>query len=227
MRDVFIPTKNFQDFQRLCDDLLSTSVGVELGAVTGHAGRGKTTAAERLVSQDSRTIYVRYEEWMVSHAGLLREVCFRLAGTRPSRTDRCVRLIREELARGRKIILFDEADRLSLRQLNALRDLHDTCHVPIVLIGESPLLSSLERESRLSSRTRARLEFGALVQADLIAYYKLACGLELNRDLAPKLLQHSKGDFRRAVQDALAIERALKASGTSEITGGVVDAIIG
>lgn len=228
MKESFVETQPYRQMKSLIEDLMRSAVGVEMAAVVGRAGRGKTTSAQRIVAQDSRTVYLRFEEWMSSPVGLIREVAFRLAGLRPHATQACVRLIKEELGRDRRIILVDEADRLNLRHLNALRDIHDVCSCPVVLIGEEPLKANLGRESRLISRTRTTVEFGPAGQADLVVYYKQALGLDVPRDLAPVLLKHSGGDFRRIVNDALALERLLKSNGSGPnppITEALVNAV--
>ena len=56
MKDVFIATQNFQKMQALCDELLGPALGVEMAAVTGRAGRGKTTAAERIYAANENTV---------------------------------------------------------------------------------------------------------------------------------------------------------------------------
>ena len=224
--DCFVPTVNFQRFEALCNELLNSSVGIEMAAVTGPAGRGKTTSAERVVVQNPATIYVLYEQEMgASIPALYRAIAFRLTGQRLHTTSACSQAIKEELAYSRRLIMVDEAESMGARQLNALRNLHDTCRVPVLLIGEKSLKAKLARENRLLSRTRSLLEFAPVSQMDLVVFYKSALGLTLPAELAVKLLRHSGGDFRPAIKDALAVERLLKANSLSEITAKVVDEV--
>jgi len=223
--DVFIPTRNYQRLEELVIDLLASSVGVEMAAVIGRAGRGKTTATERIIAQNQHTVYVSVEEtWSVPK--MIRELAFRLAGTRPGNTEKSVDLIKIELGEKRRAIMVDEADRLTLRHLNALRDFHDHCQAPVVLIGEEPLRAKLNRERRLISRTRVELEFGGVSQADLIVFYREALDLALSKQHAPALLKHSWGDFRRVIKDALALEKIMKTSGLGEISDQIVKEVI-
>ena len=148
--DVFVETVPYRQMRSTIEDLMSSSVGVEMAAVHGVAGRGKTTSAQRIVAQDYRTVYLRYEQWMAaSHVGLIREIAFRLSGLRYTQSIKCIETIKDELGRERRVILVDEADRLSMKQLNCLRDIHDISICPILLIGEDPLIALLNRESRL------------------------------------------------------------------------------
>jgi len=212
MRDVFVMTNNFKRFLELAKELEAPAgQGLAMAAVVGRAGRGKTTAAQRLASVNS-AVYCRFCDWWTP-TGLLREVAFLLGGIRPRATQRCFEVIHEELARERRLIMVDEADRLSLRHLNTLRDLHDVCGVPVMLIGEEPLLSRLAQERRLKSRVRTVLKFEPVAPADVAIFYREALSLTLSGPQAQELAKHAEGDFRLVVKDALSVERIMRASG--------------
>jgi len=221
MKDVFIPTANYQRFQSLCDELLTSAAGIEMAAVLGRAGRGKTTAAERTVTMNPKTVYVRFEE-RLSYVGLIREIAFAVAGARPRATQDCFDMIQEELARLRRIIIVDEADRMTLKHLNTLRDFHDVCTVPVIMIGEEPLRAKLSRERRLVSRVREMLGFEPVSQADVSVFYRKALELAIKPEHASELYRHSQGDFRNVIKDALKAERIMRASGLKEMTDAVV-----
>lgn len=225
MQNVFIPTQNFQKFDRLCEELLSSSVGIEMAAVIGRAGRGKSTSAERVVTMNPNVIYVLYKEGD-SHLDLLREIAFVLTGgTRPRYRQRCFEIIQGDLAQRRRIIIVDDADRMNTRCLNGLRNIHDICHVPILLVGEEALAGNLSRERRLISRTRDVLHFEPVRQPDIVVFYRKALGLDLAPELAVKLLRHSDGDFRAVLKDAIKAERVMAASGIKKITEQVVNEV--
>jgi len=167
MKDVFIPTQNFQRFQELCGELLGSSMGIELAAVLGRAGRGKTTAAERMVTMNPQTVYVRF-------------------------------------------------------QRRFIRDFHDVCKIPVIMIGEESLRAKLERERRLVDRVREELAFEPVVQGDVVVFYRKALELGLKSEHAARLLDHAKGNFRKVKKDAAIVERVMKVSGIKEITESVV-----
>lgn len=225
MKTVFIPTQNYQRLEGLCQDLLEQSVGIEMATVLGRAGRGKTTAAERIVALNPDVIYVRFEE-RLSYVGLIREIAFQVAGIRPNRTQACFEMIDEEFKRHRRLIMVDEADRMSLKHLNTMRDFHDVCRVPVVLIGEDALKARLTRERRLVSRIRTQLTFEAVEQSDVVIFYRKAMELPLNKEWAAALLKHAQGDFRLVLKDALSIERYMAASEMKEITQELVDQVL-
>jgi DNA transposition AAA+ family ATPase len=224
MKDIFIPTQNYQKMQALVNELMGPALGVEMAAITARAGRGKTTAAERIYATNTRTVYVLYhEDW--SYTELLREVAFRLCGTRPRFRQVCFEMIQSEMASTRRLIMVDEADRMNLKCLNVLRNIHDVCKVPVLLIGEDDLKNKLGKERRLISRLRNTLSFEPVSQADVVVFYKNALGMPITPDMAGKLMKHSQGDFRNVLTDAVAIERTMKASSIEAVTDRIVGEI--
>lgn len=224
MEQCFIPTQNFRRTQELISDLLRAPYGVELAAITGRAGRGKTTAAQRIFSENSGVVYVLYQEgWSINDT--LREIAFGLSGMRPFRRQKSMELIQSELGRDRRAVLVDEADRAPIRVLNALRNVHDICAAPIVLIGEDDLTRKLSQERRLASRIRRHIAYEAQSQTDVVMFYKLAMGLKLSTESAARLLNHSKGDFRVILTDALAVERLMVVNSLPEITNEIIQEV--
>ena len=224
MKEAFVPTQNYQRMDALCSELLGPVLGVEIAAVTGRAGRGKTTAAERIYAINPNTVYVLYQEgWHFLE--LLREVAFRLCGTRPRFRQACFEMIQTELATRRRIIMVDEADRMNLKCLNVLRNLHDICKAPVLLIGEEVLTNHLGAERRLISRVRDMVSFGPVTQADVSVFFVQAMGQRPSPESVAKLLKHSRGDFRRVLTAAVEAERIMKASGLSTITDAAINAI--
>lgn len=225
MQDVFIPTQNFQRTQALCEELLGSALGVEMAAVTGRAGLGKTTAAERIYATNKNTVYVLYQEgW--NYLELLREITFALCGTRPRYRQTCFDMVVNEMAVRRRIIMVDEADRMNLKCLNGIRNIHDKLRVPIMLIGEDVLSNHLSRERRLIDRLRASVAFQAVSQADVVVFYAQSLGQKLTPEHTARLLKHAGGSFRRVLTDAVKAERIMKSSGLSVITDAVIETVL-
>jgi len=222
----FIHTMGYQECQTLKDEALGQAYGLEMAAVIGPAGRGKTTAWERLVTMDARLVYVRYREGLTP-TGLIRSVAFAVGGVKPRSYDACFSLLMDELASARRLIVIDEMDRGSLRHINAMRDLHDICQIPVVLVGEEGLRAKINQERRIASRVRQTVNFPAVGQGDVVAFYDTALGQELPPKLAATLTRRARGDFRSVVKDALQIERRMKASGLKEITERLIKDITG
>lgn len=227
MKDVFISTVNYQKLKEICEALLETSFGLEMAKVVGRAGLGKTTSAERIVTQMPNVAYVCYDDLM-SHVGLIREIAFVLGGLRPSRTDQCREIIMDELARQRRVILVDEADKMSSKHFNTLRTvLHDKCRVPIVLIGEESLTEKVSRERRLISRISKKLTFEPLSQPDVLVFFRTAMDTDLSPKQAAKIAKASGGDFRMLINKGLEMEQIRDASGLKAITEEIIDEVCG
>jgi DNA transposition AAA+ family ATPase len=214
----FIETANTQKFFEICNELSDTSsmIGPSLAMVTGPAGRGKTEAARRFATQ-TEAIYLPAAIDPRSPTMMLREISFELAGVRPTRGDSCVNVIGDEMRKQRRLIMIDEADRESMQNLEMLRAMNERFACPILLIGEDGLKNRIASRRRLESRIRRRLEFGTLTQQD-IAFFFMRSLVKADPDVTALIMQKAKGDWRPVMTAAIGIERAMKASGTSEIT---------
>ncbi|RLC25053.1 MAG: hypothetical protein DRH56_06060 [Deltaproteobacteria bacterium] len=224
MRDVFISTQNYQRFEDVFNDLAANRYGVDMAAVIGRAGRGKTTAGERLATQFPDAIYVRPLDFG-SPVAVLREVAFVLGGVRPRNTTACYDVLKAELTPNHSAIIVDEADRLGLKHLNVLRDISDHFTIPVILVGEEPLAGKLRQERRLHSRLRDTVAFGPITPSDVLYFYRKSLSQAITPDQSRKLARHAEGDFRLVIKDALRAERILAASGLREINDQVVEEV--
>lgn len=226
MRNEFIRTENATRFDELCQELESREslIGPSLGMVVGPAGRGKSEAAKRVCVQ-TEAVYIP-PMLIRTPLMLLKEVCFELAAIRPGRTDGCLAMIKSEMRKYRRLIIIDEADLLEMRNLEMLRNLNETTSAPILLIGEEDLVPKIESKRRLSSRIRRRMHFSAVTQADVALFYKRCLGLTLSPEQVQLLHKDCQGDWRPVLAVALAIERAMKASGLTELTTELADNVV-
>jgi DNA transposition AAA+ family ATPase len=219
MKPEFINTANTTKFFEICSELSDPSamIGPSLAMVTGPAGRGKTEAARRFATQ-TEAIYLPPLNTRTPTM-VLREIAFELAGMRPIRSDACLQIIGDEMHKERRLIIIDEADLLAMQILEMLRNVNERYACPILLIGEDDLKGRIASRRRLVSRIRRRLEFGPVTQQDVAFFFKQS----LLDDYPPNAItalihQHAKGDWRPVITAAIGIERAMKATGTSEIT---------
>jgi len=219
MKPEFINTANTTKFFEICSELSdpSSMIGPSLAMVTGPAGRGKTEAARRFATQ-TEAIYLPPLNTRTPTM-VLREIAFELAGMRPVRSDACLQIIGDEMSKQRRLIMIDEADLLAMQILEMLRNVNERYACPILLIGEDDLKGRIASRRRLQSRIRRRLEFGPVTQQDVAFFFKQS----LLDDYPPQpvstlIYQHAKGDWRPVITAAIGIERAMKATGTQEIT---------
>jgi hypothetical protein len=168
------------------DEQLGPNSAPGITTAIGRSGRGKTTTWGKIATVDDRVAYVSYAGWL-SHTGIIREICFSVAGARPRSAQACFELLERSLAEKQRMILVDESDRMSLKHLNVLRDLHDRCAVPIVLIGEELLRSKLAQERRLVSRICHEVIFEEVGRSDVALFYLRSLDLELSPRMASDL----------------------------------------
>jgi hypothetical protein len=192
--------------------------------VTGPAGRGKSEAAKHYATQTD-AIYIPPLN-VRSPAMVLREIAFELAKIRPNRSEACLGIIGEEMAKNRRLIIIDEADLLSMQILEMLRNLNERYACPIAMIGEDELKGRIASRRRLASRIRRKMEFGPVTQEDIAFFFHRAMELKLSKDVTVPIQRHSNGDWRPVLTLAVAIERAMTASGINEITPELVNDVI-
>lgn len=226
MKPGFIITANTRKFAEICDDLSDASslIGPSLAMVTGPAGRGKTEAAKHYAVH-STSIYIPPMNTRTP-AMLLREIAFELAGVRPARSEQCLNVIGDEMKKERRLVMIDEADLLEMRILEMLRNVNERYACPILLIGEDDLKGRIASRRRLQSRIRRRLEFGPVGQQDVAYFFKQSLGAVVSPDVTALIAQHGRGDWRPVLTAALALERAMQASGQREITPEMVKDVL-
>lgn len=156
---------------------------------------------------------------------VLREIAFELAKVRPTRSDTCLAVIGDEMAKDRRLIIIDEADLLAMNILEMLRNLNERFSCPILLIGEDELKGKIASRRRLASRIRRKMEFAPVTQQDIAFFFKQSLGARLPQDASLLIQQHGRGDWRPVLTAAIAIERAMKAS-DAEITEELVKNVL-
>lgn len=225
MRPEFIETANAKKFYEICNELAdpASMVGPSLAMVTGQAGRGKTEAA-RQYAVNTDAVYIPPLN-IRSPAMLLREIAFELASVRPGRSEACLEIIGSEMSKHRRLIIIDEADLLAMINLEMLRNVNERYACPILLIGEETLKGKIASRRRLASRVRRRMEFTPITQQDISFFFKQTIA-KISAEVAGEIHKFSKGDWRPVLTVAVGIERAMKASGLTEIIPGMVADVI-
>jgi DNA transposition AAA+ family ATPase len=127
-------------------------------------------------------------------------------------------VIGDEMRKERRLIIVDEADLLAMQVLEMLRNVNERYACPILLIGEDELKGRIASRRRLVSRIRRRLEFGPVTQQDVAFFIKQALGVIAAPAVTALINQHGRGDWRPVLTAVIGIERAMKATGTGEIS---------
>lgn len=119
-----------------------------MGLIIGASGIGKTHCALALHDKYVGSIYIRVQDGFHTARGITLALNDAVGYTEwvPGGT-RLGRAIAALSGSGRFIII-DEAHKLQDRALEVLRDLHDTCGVPILLLATQELLDRLEQNAK-------------------------------------------------------------------------------
>lgn len=218
MKNEFLETVNVNKFNAICQELEDTAslIGPSLAMVTGPAGRGKTEAAKHRAIHSS-AIYIPPMNNRTPTM-VLREIAFELCKLRPTRSETCLAVIGEEMAKERRIIFIDEADLLPMPILEMLRNVNERYACPVMLIGEDELKGRVESRRRISSRIRRRMEFTPVAQQDVSFFFKRCLDLKLSPEVTAMIHKHSKGDWRPVLTLAIGIERSMRASSLDEVS---------
>ncbi len=222
----FVRTNNVMALDSLAEDLLNprSTLNASIGVCTGKAGYGKTTTIKHFCASNDRASYILYMDGY-SITGLMRDALRNMTGeTRRSFID-IKDAIKDAAAVYRKLLVVDEADRMPIRLLEALRGLNEYCGLPILLIGEPALLTKVHAEPRIESRMRKpRVEFAPLSCVDIALYWKAAIGLDLTGklEIQQMLLKSCRGDFRIMVNDAQHVVQFMNTNNLTEVDEKVV-----
>jgi DNA transposition AAA+ family ATPase len=218
MKNVFIETSRvtaFWEAVRFVSDIKKGQPGLMLA--WGYAGRGKTECATTYATRNENAVYLRvFEGW--TPLVMLSSICEKLNGMRPGRMDLAKRVIIEELDNSNKILLIDEADRLTVKLIEHLRDIHDESGRPIILIGEPSIYAQIKARTRIFRRITKAVEFGPLTDEDVIMFGGKNCGLKILPEAARILVTKSKGSFGFLVIYMSILEGISKANSITEIS---------
>jgi DNA transposition AAA+ family ATPase len=233
-KSVYVQTANTRNLVLMMDDLAMDVGEGRFACVYGGAGLGKSEAVKWYHANHADTIYIESSRsWKTSSLAFLSDLCRELGIERPKRNrDWCFRRIIEALYENPDTVIFlDEADRLGTDGLEYARDITRITFCPIVLIGEMRLLSIMQQNERIWTRTFEPVQFAPMKESDVIIYAQEAAGAQLSIEVAGILHQTrtkntANGNFRlvkRALLYAIAYANAAK---SQEITKPIAEAAI-
>jgi hypothetical protein len=122
-----------------------------------------------------------------------------------------------ELKRRKSPIFIDEMDMMPQWGIELARDLTKFAQAHVVLVGEEELLTMMQRNRRVWSRTFQFMEFVPMDATDIMIYAKEATGLLLSPDVAAVFLEESDGDFRLVKRDIIKLVQYANAAGTDRV----------
>ena len=204
----------------VCETIQKTN---DIGLIFGPAGAGKTVAIAMYVESNSSAIDVTLTRWRCNSHGL-EKLIFEAMETRAFTKSGLTRAewIISRLNNSDRILILDNAHRLTKSGLEWVFDFQDATGVPIALVGNPEVLDKIrdndQQFSRIGIVREVTLDDAATVATKIIK--QLAPGAEgVIRDLAttiageqghlrslkkhllliPELLEACDGDIRKAV----------------------------
>ena len=167
-----------------------------IGLLTGKGGRGKTTAAEMYRASVSNVIYVRTSRFM-TRKHLMQAIAKQVGVDEKSAYDMLVKVC-EKLRRRKSLVIFDEAENISLDLLDTVRQINDWANAGLLFIGQEAFYDTLARarpsHEYLVDRFKLRMRVKDLGLADV----KMLAETELllQNSLEKALLRACNGSAR-------------------------------
>lgn len=217
----FIQTTHYRRFRELCDNSTSAKL---FNLCHGKPGTGKTAAAVHY----SKWHLI---EPLLEKPPAMRRVTPELLGCHtalytpdvrvtPTRLQSGMALLRNQFEdvidqatcwysakkdaqpqKRLKLLIIDEADRLTIPCLELLRDIYDRGQISIILVGMVGIDKRLMRRGQLHSRINFAYETGPLSTAEMrlfitIKWAELRLPLEADDVVSSMIMQISKGNLR-------------------------------
>lgn len=185
----------------------------------GKAGFGKSFSAA-YCSINYGAVYVECKKLWTGRA-VLSHILFEMTGSKPrGYSSDMLDQACEWLVTNNHPLIIDQADYLvENRSIEVIRDIHDGAgNVPVVLIGETGLQSSISRWERLHSRVSWWIPARPAGMNDcrcLAGFY--GQGITIADDLLEEIVWISEGSVRRASVNIELIKGVCKAAGVQEI----------
>ncbi len=138
---------------RICLDVFNSAfLKLEMHAVEGRAGSGKTFALNYYEPQNSATVRIIASNVMTSK-DLLRTIFAAVGGEAYHTVNEFTFLnrLKERLRLQARLIIIDEADKLKPKMLQLLREIYDDLqsNCGIVLLGEPGLLENFHKKDKV------------------------------------------------------------------------------
>jgi DNA transposition AAA+ family ATPase len=189
---------------------------VDVGIIVGEAGQGKSRALELYVADNPTAVLCSVRSWTCDRSAIEAALFEAIGRTGyDNRTRRSVYIV-NKLHGSDRVIILDDAHKLTRPALQWVFDLHDETHCPIALLGTFDLEDKVKDDAQRFSRVGLRFELKPENPRDLIQHLikQLCPGIdgELSElcDLCDQVARHH-GHFR-SVHKQLKVTTELKLS---------------
>ena|SRR5487761_346497 len=216
--ETIAPLKNVALFSELVERVMKRPRGLPgMGSFTGPSGFGKSVSAVYAANKH-RAYHVQVKSvWSRKKlcGAVLHEMGIEPGATLPDMVD----AIGQQLSLSTRPLIVDEADfLLSKGMIEVVRDIYESSHGTIILIGEEQLPQKLRRFERVHGRMLDWVQAQPCSLADAKHLARLYCnGLEIDDALLEELHRAALGSVRRLCVNLARLREAADASGARKI----------
>lgn len=212
------PLRNVASLVSLIERVNSRQPGLPgLATFYGYSGYGKTTAAVYAANKFNAILVQVKSCWTGKKLcqSILQELAIEPRGTIADMVDQ----IAQELTFTNRTLLIDEADYLVARKMiEIVRDIYESSHTTVILIGEEGLPQKLQRWERVHGRMIAWLPAQPACLADVEHLARIYCpDIKLDAAFKEHLLAASHHSIRRVCVNLGAVKELAMTKGISEI----------
>lgn len=227
MKDKIVLTEIITRFLIMMKAITSKSARSDLiGLAFGRFGSGKSTSIEYYHAHYP-CFYVRaWAAWSRSLCMFLED-CLRSYRVEPvGRVKQDLRELVRVMKKHGFPFFIDEADRVVRKSIlvETVRDLADITKVPVILVGQNEIYSSLQRNDlgNFFSRVSEIQEFTPLSARDVAMIARELSDLRCNQEPATLIRTLTIGDFRLVNMLLGKIEELCRLNNKNEITVGLI-----
>lgn len=124
----------------------------DIGLIHGPAGAGKTKGIDLYCAANALTLHVTLSKWDSGPGGLEAAIAEQLDEKTRTRRERRSTWMRAQLKGSNRLLIIDNAHRLTRSALAWLFDFHDATQLPIALVGNPEVLELIKENDQQFSR---------------------------------------------------------------------------
>ena len=191
----------------------------QMGVGYGPAGKGKTSAARLFARKNPTAIYIHVWTWTACRERFAAELA-RSAGVRRMRNESLFAALARVLKDADRLIIIDNAQRLTEGTRRFLADFYDATRNPIALLGNPEIVRQFERNEQHGSRLGRCVDVTTITDRKSTVLHLLRNYLpdaendKVVQQTALDILARDKGGAARAVKMNLRLAQRMLQNGT-------------
>jgi DNA transposition AAA+ family ATPase len=217
-----VDTVSSSESKQLADALEFIRKTNDVGEILAHSGEGKSRGIELYKKTNPTCIVFHVRSWS-RDLGSIEGALFKAIGSAGwDKTSKRAEFMCDKLAGSDRLLIVDDAHKLTKPAMQWLFDFHDVTQSPVALVGTFDLEANLGADSQRFSRTGLRYEIKPEEPRALIEHLVRSLAPDLNGefeqvcDLGEQIAAHA-GCYR-AVHKQLKLAMEIRSSAKKPIT---------